>query len=345
MKTVAAVLFETKRPLELVDLELPALNDGQVLVEISYSGVCHTQLLEARGKRGEDRFLPHCLGHEGVGVVRARGSGVAKVKEQDRVVISWIKGSGADAPGCIYRHSNKKVNAGAVTTFQQFAVVSENRLTRLAHEVDDRAATMLGCALPTGMGSVVNTAQARVGESVVIFGVGGVGACAILGAVATGCDLIVAVDKVPSKLDVARQVGATHVLQATDVDILPRLREIAPEGFDLAIEATGQPAVMRNALEVLRPRGGRSVIVGNAPHGSTLELDPKQFNLGKRVLGTWGGDCDPDRDFKRFERLVSARRVNVAPLLSPDYTLERINDALDDLESGRVLRPIVRMFG
>ena len=129
MKTLAALLVETGRDLELAEIDIPALKPGQALVELAYSGVCHTQLLEARGHRGEDKFLPHCLGHEGSGTVVETGPGVAKIKAGDQVILSWIKGSGANVMGSVYSWNGKPVNAGAVTTFQRLAVVSENRLT------------------------------------------------------------------------------------------------------------------------------------------------------------------------------------------------------------------------
>ncbi|HEX8096993.1 MAG TPA: alcohol dehydrogenase catalytic domain-containing protein, partial [Pyrinomonadaceae bacterium] len=129
MKTTAAILVKTGGPLELVELEIPALKPGQALVEVAWSGVCHTQVLECRGYRGEDKFLPHCLGHEGSGVVKEVGPGVGKIKPGDRVILSWIKGSGGDVPGTVYSWGGRKVNAGGITTFSRHSVISENRLT------------------------------------------------------------------------------------------------------------------------------------------------------------------------------------------------------------------------
>src|SRR6267154_5592743 len=126
MKTTAAVLVELGKPLELADLEIPVLKPGQALVEVSYSGVCHTQVGEARGYRGEDKFLPHCLGHEGSGIVRGLSPGVTKVKEGDRAILSWIKGSGGDVPGTVYHWDGRSVNSGAITTFSRYSVISEN---------------------------------------------------------------------------------------------------------------------------------------------------------------------------------------------------------------------------
>ena len=131
MKTEAALLVQTGKPLVLADIEIPALKPGQVLVEIAYSGACGTQVMEWRGDKGEDKWVPHCLGHEGTGTVLETGSAVTKVKAGDKVVLSWIKGSGIEAGGAVYDWDGKKVNAGGVTTFQRHAVVSENRLTLL----------------------------------------------------------------------------------------------------------------------------------------------------------------------------------------------------------------------
>src|SRR5690606_33723173 len=185
---------------------------GQALVEIACSGVCHTQVLEARGHRGHDPYLPHCLGHEGSGVVREVGPGVTKVKPNDAVILSWLKGSGADVPGSVYDWSGRSVNAGAVTTFQRLSVVSENRLTVIPEGLPVRDAALLGCAVPTGVGAVVNTVRAEQGQSIAVFGAGGVGLCAIAGAAAVGCNPIIAIDILDDKLATARQVGATHTL-------------------------------------------------------------------------------------------------------------------------------------
>ncbi len=343
MKTLAAVLVRTGEPLELADLDVPALQPGQVLIEVAYSGVCHTQVLEVQGRRGADRYLPHCLGHEGAGRVLEIGAGVKRVAAGDRVALSWIKAGGADVPGAVYRWSGRQVNAGGVTTFGRCQVVSENRLTVLPDSLDMTAAVLLGCALPTGFGAVRNTAGARAGESCVVFGCGGVGLCAIAGAAACGCEPIVAVDVLTDKLVIARQLGATHVIDAANQNVAAMLAEICGGGADIAIEATGRPDVMRQALEAVRPRGGRAVVIGNAPHGCEVCVDPQQLNQGKRLLGTWGGDSDPDRDYPRYARLLHSGRLNVRPLLNCDYTLQRINDALDDLANGRAVRPVVRM--
>lgn len=343
MMTDAAVLVEMGLPLELVRLKIPSLKPGQCLVEIAFSGACHTQLLETRGRRGEDRWLPHCLGHEASGVVVDIGSKVARAKIGDRVVLSWIKASGIEAGGSVYEWGDHEVNAGAVTTFQRHAVISENRITVVPKMLDLRRATLLGCALPTGLGAVINVAKPKAGQSAAIFGVGGVGQCAVMGAVTANCYPVIALDLIESKLKLARRFGASHSINVSKHDGVEAIKEICPDGVDLAIEASGNPMVMASALSAVRAKGGRAIVIGNAPKGQMVVLDPLQFNLGKSLLGTWGGNAVPDRDFLKFASLMTEEKIDVEPLFSRPYSLGEINEALDDLEKGFIGRPLIEM--
>lgn len=345
MKTTAAVLVELGRPLELADLEIPMLKAGQVLVEVIHSGVCHTQLGEVRGHRGEDRFLPHCLGHEGSGIVRECGTGVSKVKPGDSVILSWIKGTGMDVPGTVYDWNGRKVNAGGITTFATYSVISENRLTIIPDGLSMRLAALVGCAVPTGAGVVFNTAQPKPGQSAVVFGVGGIGSCAVAAAALAGCTPVIAVDVLPDKLALAQQLGATHTINSKTADPVADILKLCKGGVDFAIEATGLPGVMKQALACVRHQGGAAVIVGNARFGSTLEIDPRELNMGKQLLGTWGGDNVPERDFPRYCKLLGAGRLNLEPLLTHGYQLADVNTALDDLEHGCAVRPILDISG
>lgn len=337
------VLVETGRPLELAELAIPALKPGQVLVEIACSGACGTQVMEARGLKGEDRWVPHCLGHEGTGTVLETGAAVTKVRPGDQVVLSWIRGSGIEAGGAVYDWDGRKVNAGGVTTFQRHAVVSENRLTLLPPGLAMELAVLLGCAAPTGMGSVVNVLRLLPGESVVVFGTGGIGLNACIAASLAGAVPVIGVDPNPQRRALAEAYGATHTIDPAAGDPVAAIRAILPQGADAAVEATGQPAVMEQALRAVRAQGGRAVVIGNARHGAALTLDPSLFNQGRSLLGTWGGDAVPDRDYARFARLLAAARFDLRGLLSPPYRLEQANQALDDLAEGRVGRPLIDM--
>ncbi len=344
MKTLAALLVQTGQPLELAEISIPALKPAQALVRTDYSGACRTQVLEIRGAKGEDKWVPHCLGHEGTGEVLEVGSSVSRVKPGDKVVLSWLKAGGLDAGGTQYDWAGRNVNAGGVTTFQKHTVVSENRLTLLPPGLDPREGIMLGCALPTGFGCVINTGRAAVGESVAVFGAGGIGQAALMGAAAVGCYPIIAVDVDAKKLELAKLAGASHLVNPAETDPVAAIREITGgAGADLAIEATGIVDIMTAALSAVRPQGGRAVIAGNAHHEDKVSFSPALLNQGKSLMGTWGGDSQPDRDFPKIAKLMLAGKVDVKPLLSASYRLEDINAAIDDLEAGRVGRPVIDM--
>ncbi len=343
MKTEAAILVELAKPLVMAELEIPAIKPGQVLVEIAYSGACGSQVNEAMGLKGEDKWLPHCLGHEATGTVLETGPSVTKVKAGDKVVLSWLKGSGIEAGGAVYRWDGKNVNAGAVTTFQRHALVSENRLSLVPAGLPMTTAVLLGCAAPTGMGAVLNVLAVKPGDSVAIFGTGGVGLNACMAAAFAGATPVIGIDPSPQRRALAQSYGATHVIDPGEGDVLAAIRKIVPGGVDLAAEASGQPTVMVQAIEATRAQGGRAVVIGNARHGATVSLSPGIFNQGKSLLGTWGGDSVPDRDYPRFARLLSTNRFPVADLLSKPYRLDQASAALADLASGMVGRPLIDM--
>jgi len=343
MKTQAMLLVQTGQPLEMAELSIPALKPGQVLVEIAFSGACGTQVMEARGLKGEDKWVPHCLGHEGTGTVLETGAAVTKVKAGDKVVLSWIRGTGIEAGGAVYDWGGRRVNAGGVTTFQRHALVSENRLTLLPPGLPMELGVLLGCAAPTGMGSVVNVLRTQPGESVVVFGTGGIGVNAVMMASMAGATPVIGVDPNPARRALAEAYGATHTIDPGAGDPVAAIRAILPQGADAAVEATGLPTVMEQALKSVRQQGGRAVVIGNARYGAQLTLDPGLFNQGKSLMGTWGGDAVPDRDYARFGRLLAAARFDVRALLSQPYRLDQASQALDDLAEGRVGRPLIDM--
>jgi S-(hydroxymethyl)glutathione dehydrogenase / alcohol dehydrogenase len=344
MKTTAAILAETKQPLILTELEMPMLKPGQVLVDVAYSGVCHSQLLEVRGKRGPDRFLPHTLGHEGSGTVLEVGEGVAKVKPGDRVVLSWIKGDGADVPSTVYQSADGQINSGAISTFMRQTVTCENRVTPIPTPVPFREAALLGCAIPTGAGIVLNTAQVKPGSSVAVFGVGGIGLSAVLAANLMNATMIIAVDVFDHKLDGASQMGATDLINASRQDALVTILELTEgRGVDYAIEAVGRQETMQAAFKAVRDNGGLCVLAGNLPYGEQISLNPFDLIRGKRIVGTWGGESQPDRDIPLYAGLYLAGKLNLDAMITHTYPLEAINDALNDLERGKVGRALIEM--
>ena len=236
MKIRAAILEKLGAPLTFTDqLETPALKRGQVLVALAYSGVCHSQLMEASGLRGEDKFLPHLLGHEASGRVIEVGADVNKVKVGDHVVLGWIKGQGLDAGGAQYQWGEKTVNAGGVTTFQSHAVVSENRLVKLEKDFPLHVAVLFGCAIPTGAGIVMNSMPSQRGSTILIWGLGGIGLSALLATRIGTFEKIIVVDVEANKLELARTLGATHLINALETDPLCEIMKLTDHrGVDYA---------------------------------------------------------------------------------------------------------------
>ena len=343
-QTEAAVLFELGQPLSIITLTIPELKPGQVLVDIAYSGVCHSQLLEVRGKRGHDRFLPHTLGHEGSGTVLEVGAGVTKVKPGDHVVLSWIKSSGTDVPSTIYQSSQGPINSGAISTFMRQTVTCENRVTPINNTMPLREAALLGCAIPTGAGIVFNAAKIQAGDSVAVVGVGGIGLSAVLVADLVKAAPIIAVDLFDHKLKQAQQAGATHLVNAQEQDPLTAIMEItAKQGVDYSIEAAGQKDSMEAAFKVVRDSGGLCVLAGNLPHGGRISLDPFDLIRGKRIIGSWGGETRPDRDIPMYVDLYLSGKLKLDRLGTHSYGLDDINAALENMENGRVGRAMIDM--
>lgn len=343
-KTEAMILVEPNKDLRLLELQIPKLQPGQVLVDVAYSGICHSQLLEVRGRRGLDRFLPHTLGHEGSGTVLKVGENVHKVKPGDHVILTWIKGHGADVPSTLYKSEIGNVNSGAISTFMRRTITCENRLVPIPKNFPMNVAALLGCAVPTGAGIVLNTLKVRPGSSVAIFGVGGVGLCAVLAAKLCNATKIIAVDIDEGKLDYAEELGATHSVNASESDVLIEILQITQQGgVDFAIESAGLKETMETAFRSVRRNGGTCVIAGNLPFGEVIELDPMELIRGKRILGTWGGESQPDSDIPMYVDLFMSGKFDLEKLITHEYQLSEINQALDDLEKGQLGRTLVNM--
>lgn len=341
----AAILVEQKKPLVIDEVELPAdLSCGQVLVKVAYSGICGSQLGEIDGAKGPDAYLPHLLGHEASGHVIATAPGVKKVKTGDHVVLHWMKGSGIEADPPAYSWQGRRVNAGWITTFNEYAIVAENRLTPIPEEVDGRIAALFGCAVTTGLGVVINNAQVKPGESVVVLGAGGVGLNVIQGAALVSAWPIIGIDLHDNRLALAREMGATHVLNAGACNLREEIRKIAgAAGVDVVVDNTGIPAMIELAYELTGPKG-RVVLVGVPKKGNTVSIYSLPLHFGKVLTGSHGGETNPTEDIPRYLRMLDAGKLSLERLITNDFPLERINDAIAMMRSGEMAgRCMVRM--
>ncbi|MEK6236107.1 MAG: zinc-binding dehydrogenase [Planctomycetales bacterium] len=334
----AAILTEQKRPLTMATVELPEeLLYGQVLVRVDCTGVCGSQLGEIEGAKGPDKYLPHLLGHEGAGRVLQVGEGVRRVKPGDSVVMHWMKAAGIDAPTPQYRWDGRPLNGGWVTTFNEYAVVSENRVTPVPSDFDLECAALFGCAATTGLGVVRNNARLRLGESIVVLGTGGVGLNVVQGAALASGHPVVAVDRTDEKLELARRMGATHAIRSDDSDWTRTARSIlGPQGADVVVDTTGAIEMIEAAYELTHAQG-RAVFVGVPFQGRKASLHTLPLHFGKQLSGSHGGDTRPEEDIPRYARLVQAGKMNLAPLITDRFPFEDVNEALAALREGRVV--------
>jgi S-(hydroxymethyl)glutathione dehydrogenase / alcohol dehydrogenase len=336
-KTKAAILVELKKPLVIDEISLPEkLEPGQVLVEIHYSGICGSQLGEIDGAKGEDKFLPHLLGHEGSGVVLESGPGVRHAKKGDKVVLHWRKGLGIESAVPAYSWGGKKVNAGWITTFNRHAVVSENRMTVIPPDSDMEVAALFGCAVTTGFGVAQNNAKLRIGESVVVFGAGGVGLNIVQAAALSGAYPIIAVDLHDNRLALARQMGATHAINSAREDAKAKIHEIVGSGgVDAFIDNTGQPAIIQLGYELTGPKG-RVTLVGVPRKGNDIAIYSLPLHFGKVLSGSHGGEAVPEQDIPRYHALFKAGRIKLRELITDRYGLEDINQAIKGMRDGSI---------
>jgi Zn-dependent alcohol dehydrogenase len=333
----AAVLTELKAPLVIAELTLPAsLAVGQVLVKIYFSGICGSQLGEIDGAKGEDKFLPHLLGHEASGVVIAVGLGVKHVKVNDKVVLHWRKGLGIESETPHFNWDGRKVNAGWITTFNEYAIVSENRVTAIPADSDMEVAALFGCAVTTGFGVVENNAKVRIGESVVVFGAGGIGLNIVQAAALVSAYPIIAVDVHHNKLELARQMGATHVIDSSLVDARQAIIDIVGNaGVDAFIDNTGQPAIIEMGYQIAKPQG-RVTLVGVPRKGNYINIYSLPLHFGKGMSGSHGGEAIPQTDIPRYQNLFRAGRIKLRELITDHFTLDQVNEAIAGMRTGTV---------
>jgi S-(hydroxymethyl)glutathione dehydrogenase/alcohol dehydrogenase len=331
----AAILVEQNKPLAIDEVELPEhLEVGQVCVKIHFSGICGSQLGEMDGAKGEDKYLPHLLGHEGSGIVMAIGPGVRHVKVGDKVVLHWRKGLGIEAIPAVYRWRGNRLNAGGVKTFNEYAIVSENRLTAIPEQSDLEVAALFGCAVTTGFGVVVNNAKLTIGESVVIFGAGGVGLNIVQAAALVSAYPIIAVDLHDNKLKLAETLGATHLINAKQQDAEQTINQIAGQhNIDCFIDNTGNPDIINLGYRVTKPQG-RVTLVGVPRKGNDISIHSLPLHFGKTISGSHGGESMPHLDIPRYHALYQHNRINLRELVTEILPLEKINVAIERMRSG-----------
>ena len=338
----AAILSEQKKDLIVDTIYMPEkLKVGQVLIKVLYSGICGSQLGEIDGVKGEDKFLPHLLGHEGSGIVELVGPGVKTVKEGDTVILHWKKGDGIQSEPPVYRWKGRNLNAGWVTTFNEFAIVSENRCTSIPEEISKKDAALFGCAVTTGFGVVENNAQIKMGESVVVFGAGGIGLNIVQAAKLVSAYPIIGVDLHQNRLDLAKQLGATHTIDSSKGDFYDQLKSILKNRpLDVFIDNTGIPEIIQMGYDLVNYQG-KVVLVGVPKQGANINIFSLPLHFGKTITGSFGGECHPEKDIPRYIELLKNGLLSLENVISECYALDDINNAIQSMRCGNTAGRVI----
>jgi S-(hydroxymethyl)glutathione dehydrogenase / alcohol dehydrogenase len=341
MKTKAAILVEQKKDLVVDEIEIPKLEHGKVLVEIKSTRICGSQLGEIDGVKGPDHYLPHLLGHEAGGIVREAGQGVTRVKEGDHVVCHWRPAPGISGPCPTYDWKGSTVNAGHITTFSEYAVISESRLTPIDSKYDHEVSALMADTITTGFGVISNDANVRIGQSVCIIGVGGIGLGAVLGAKLAGAHPIIAVDLFDHKLELAKRHGATHCINSSEVVLKDALRDVIgrPE-VEVMIEGTGNPEVIEQAYE-LTSKQGTCVLFGVMSFDQKVSLNTLPLHFGRTLIGSEGGQSEPHLDIPRYLRMMDEGLFNLDDFVSHRITLDEINIGIQRMRSGESIHTMI----
>ena len=338
----AAILEQSRQPLIVDTVTLPAkLQAGQVLVKVLYSGICGAQLNEIEAAKGPDKFLPHLLGHEGLGEVLEVGPLVRHVAPGDQVILHWMPGAGFQSDPAVYSWRGQRLNAGWVTTLSELTVVSGNRCTKIESTLAPQHLPLLGCAATTAAGVIGRDAELRLGESVVVLGTGGVGLLTVEAARASGGYPIVGVDKVEARLEHARRLGArnTVLVEESNVfdDILHTLGGTPP---DVVIETTGARDMIELAYRLVST-AGRAILVGVPRHDEPASFDTLPLHFNTVITGSKGGGTKPEVDIPRLVSLAEANLFRLDALPVTLFPLSEVNAAIDLVRSGLPGRAVI----
>lgn len=374
MKIKAAVLeamgtagpYATSRPLTVQEIELDGPGQGEVLVRISAAGLCHSDLSVINGDR--PRPMPMVLGHEASGIVEDVGSGVDDLAKGDHVVCVFVPSCGhcnpcaqgrpaLCEPGGTQNGKGELLNGGfrlhrkgtslhhhsGVSCFAEYATVSRRSLVKIDRELPLHIAALMGCAVLTGAGAIFNSGSMTPGGKAAVVGLGGVGLAAILGAVAAGLETIVAVDQLDQKLGLATDLGATHVFNATDPDVVEKVRETTRGGVDAAFEFAGSVRALELSYAITR-RGGTTITAGLPHPKAMLTIPAVSLVSEERTLkGSFLGSGVPSRDIPRFLGLYNRGKLPVEKLLTHRIRLDDINEAFDRLADGSAIRQVIEL--
>jgi S-(hydroxymethyl)glutathione dehydrogenase/alcohol dehydrogenase len=367
MKTRAAIAHKAGAPLEIAEVDLAGPRDGEVMVEIKATGICHTDAFTLSGADPEGLF-PSIMGHEGAGIVIETGAGVTSVKKGDHVIPLYIPEC-RQCPACVSGRTNlctairetqgrgvmpdgtSRFSLGGqplyhymgTSTFSNFTVLPEIAVAKIREDAPFDKVCYIGCGVTTGIGAVINTAKVQVGDRVVVFGLGGIGLNVVQGARLAGASMIVGIDLNPGRRAMAEKFGMTHFVNPAEVrgDLVPYIVDLTKGGADFSFECIGNVKLMRQALECCQRGWGTCVIIGVAGSGQEISTRPFQLVTGRTWKGTAFGGAKSRRDVPKIVDWYMNRRINIDDLITHTMPLDQINHAFDLMHEGKSIRGVV----
>lgn len=337
----AVILEKINTPLVVADVELTQLKVGQVLIKNIVSGLCGSQILEIGGYKGNAKFTPHLMGHEGCGIVQQLGPGVTKVKPGNKVVMHWMKGDGIESTFPKYVYKGNTITSGKVTTLSEYSIVSENRLTVVPDDADPELCALLGCSLTTALGTINNETNLKIGESLMVTGCGGVGLNLIQVAYLAGASPIIAADVNEEKSEKCIELGASIFVNLHKSYSKRIIDVLALKGVDVIIDTTANSDVITSALGLLAD-GGRFICIGHPRPHEHVHIDVHNFfgMKGKTFKTTVGGKTNPTEDIPRYVKLHQSGILKIDKIITNRYNIDDINAAIETLmlgKSGRIM--------
>jgi NDMA-dependent alcohol dehydrogenase len=366
MKTKAAVVYETGKPIEIEELTLDKPREGEVLIRYTHAGLCHSDVHIAHGDL--EARLPMVLGHEGAGIIEEVGPGVTRVKVGDHVVCSFIPNCGTCRycangqqsicdmgatildgylPGERFPITGPAGQYGAMCmlgTFSQYGVVHQNSCVKVDDDLPLEKAVLVGCGVPTGWGAAVNTAEVKAGDTVVIMGIGGIGINAVQGAALAGAKNVIAIDPLANKREKAMELGATHAFESAELAMETITNLTRGQMADSAILTPGlmTSEIVADGFNAVG-KGGKVVLTGlNKLEEMNIQLPGSILTLFRKELrGSLFGDCNPTVDIPRILGLYQSGDLKLDEILTRTYTLDQVNEGYDDLLNGKNVRGVV----
>ena len=331
----AAVIVKSRKPLKIMNINFKSPETNQVMVKILYSAFCSSQYGEMIGIKGKDKFLPHCLGHEACGVVIKVGPGVKKVKGNDLVVLHWMKSKGSDSGGIKYKSEDcsKSINAGQVTTFSEYSIVSENRLTKIPkNKFNLKILPLMGCSIPVAISTLEKILNIKIGKNILIIGGGALGIPMIHFSKKLLLSNIEVVENRKMALKKSKIFGATKTHKKVQDQIL--ISKLKNNFYDYIVDTTGSAKLLSKILQY--PSKGKVVVVGVPKYNQKLTVNTLKLNYGLKLLGSYGGDFSPDDDLMRYLNFLKKTNFNFKKYVDGIYPLKQINKLYNDFKNQKI---------